>query len=57
MIKKENRSTRDYVSIVKRDYDYNIDNELEYMTKLDESNIIYNNLMNYIDNNSRKGNR
>lgn len=57
MIKKENRATRDYVSIVKRDYAYNIDNELEYMTKLNESNIIYDNLMDYIENNGRKGNR
>lgn len=56
-VKKENRATKEYVNIVKRDYDYNIDDELIYSDKLSESDIIYDNLMNYIDSNSRKGNR
>lgn len=50
-VKKSQRDSDKYANIVGRDTNYSIDNKLE------ESTIIYNNLMEFIENNSRKGNR
>lgn len=57
MLKKADRATKDYVNIIKRDYEYDISNEELYNKKYLESEEIYTNLIEYIDSNSRKGNR
>lgn len=57
MLKKSDRATKDYVNIIKRDYEYDISNEELYNKKYLESEEIYTNLIEYLDSNSRKGNR
>lgn len=57
MLKKSDRANREYLRVITRDYNYDISDEKTYNEKFDESHEIYTNLIEYIDSNSRKGNR
>jgi len=57
ILKKAMDANRQYVGVINRDYNYDISTEELYKGALDESETIYTNLIDYLDKNSRKGNR
>lgn len=57
MVKKADNIIREYLSIIKRDYNYDISNEELYLEYRNQSEQIYDNLINYLNEFSRKGNR
>lgn len=57
MLKKSDRANKDYIKIINRDYNYDISDEFTYSEQKIENETIYNNLIEYLDEYSRKGNR
>lgn len=55
--KKSNDGLSNYVRMAGRDCDYNIRTEELYSLRMMESEEVYNNVMEYIENNARKGDR
>lgn len=57
MVKKSDRDNKRYGNIISRDYEYDISTSKTYQEKCIESDEVFNNLMEYIEENSRQGNR
>ena len=57
MLKKSDRANKDYIKIINRDYNYDISDEMSYQERYSESEAVYINLIDYLNEYSRKGNR